>query len=74
MCPCNDKKEKYRKEKNERKARCKLEEERKIQEAKERLAKKKLEEGMCLDLDDIEHIDKKERIKMAKHLCDKEFR
>lgn len=43
-------------------------------EAKDRLAKAKLEKGICLTLDDIQHMSKEDRIRLAKHVCRKEFR
>ena len=45
-----------------------------IKEAKERIAKRKLEEGTCLTLDDIEHMTKEERIRLAKYMCGVEFK
>ncbi len=43
-------------------------------EARERIAKKKAEEGICLTYSDLDSLSKADRIKLAKHVCDKEFR
>lgn len=43
-------------------------------EARKRIAERKLSEGMCLDIDDIQHINKEDRIKLAKFVCRTDFK
>lgn len=43
-------------------------------EARRRIAEKKAEEGICLTYSDLDSLSKADRIKLAKHVCSKEFR
>jgi len=76
MCGYKDSeiREQYRTELNERKAKYELEKEKNIKEAKERIVKRKLEEGICLTYNDLDGLSKVDRIRLAKHVCNKEFR